>query len=298
MTRTKPHVVFIGAGKMGLVLGDLMKNNTASIHYSDIDPKKMVGEPPLAESLPEASVVFLCVPSFALSAAVSNALPYLRRGVTLVSITKGIEAESRRTVVELMEKATAKKDCACALLCGPMLADELEKGLTGFGIVAARDKSTAGTVARLFTDSALKVEPSTDITGVAFLSVLKNIYALGIGIADGLKLGHNVRGFFIVQALTEMKSIIKHFGGQTATADSWAGLGDLVATGFSDASRNRSVGINLANDDRSRQSEGTRSLSALISRLGRSANKFPLLWTIKQIVQDNKPSSILADLVK
>ncbi len=116
--------------------------------------------------------------------------------------------------------------------------------------------------------------------------VLKNVYAVGLGIASGLKLGSNFNGWLIAQAVHEMELVLPHLGGHSETGQSLAGLGDLIATGFSTYSTNRTCGIQLVDTGVcNMDSEGMISIPFLLNRL-EGEELPPFLATMKKILVD------------
>jgi glycerol-3-phosphate dehydrogenase (NAD(P)+) len=112
------------------------------------------------------------------------------------------------------------------------------------------------------------------------------MYSIGLGIADGLGLGANLKGSLVVFALEEMRSLVERFGGRPDTVFGSAGLGDLLATGFSSYSTNYSLGRELGGRGRSSiQSEGRHSLPILLSMLGRSAPEFRMLYALHAVIE-------------
>ncbi len=281
---TKPTIVILGAGKMGQVIASCVRQRAQAVYFWDIDESKVVGQPPLSATLPKASFVFLCVPSFAVRAAAQKAIPLLKRSTAFITVAKGIEESSGLTMAELLHSLLAKHHHAFALLSGPMLADEFTLGQQGFGVLGGLNKATYKKIAALFDGSVLSLSYSSDVFGVAYAGVLKNIYALGLGMLHGMQQGKNVQGWYVAQAMHEMRGILHALGAHPSTAESWAGLADLVTTGFSESSRNFSVGVAIAKKEHTKFSEGTRSLPIVYAKIGRRVKKFPLLQHLYAIV--------------
>jgi glycerol-3-phosphate dehydrogenase (NAD(P)+) len=133
----------------------------------------------------------------------------------------------------------------------------------------------------------------SDMRGVALAGVLKNIYAIGLGIADGLQWGDNKKSRLVTQAIEEMAIIMQALGGKKESAFGGAGLGDLVATGYSPYSRNRRVGYELV---KTRvcclESEGSRALSVFASIARRQNLSLPFLAVLEVILIKNKDAKI------
>jgi glycerol-3-phosphate dehydrogenase (NAD(P)+) len=112
-------------------------------------------------------------------------------------------------------------------------------------VVAAEDSATARKVQRLLTTPDLCVFTNTDTIGIELGGALKNIIALGAGIADGLGYGDNAKAAFLTRGLTEITALGIALGAHPLTFSGLAGLGDVIATCASPLSRNRHVGMEL-----------------------------------------------------
>lgn len=245
-----------------------------------------------------AKVIFMCVPSWCLREALMDIKEYLSEEALVICLSKGIEANTSKTVDVVLEEVIGIKR-TCAILSGPMLAEELMDGKNGFGVLASRNKKVFPVVSDIFSGTNLKVEYSNDLRGVALCGVLKNIYALGLGICDGLNLGSNTKGKLTIEAISEMVEIIDLLGGKKESVLDTAGAADLITTAFSNFSRNREVGEILAKTGVCcLESEGYKSTSALINILGKKSSKFPFLTAIKLIILDNAdPAGSFSDLL-
>jgi glycerol-3-phosphate dehydrogenase (NAD(P)+) len=113
-------------------------------------------------------------------------------------------------------------------------------------VVAAEDGAIARQAQRLLTTPNLCVFTNTDVVGVELGGALKNIIALGAGIADGLGYGDNAKAAFMTRGLTEITALGVAMGANPLTFSGLAGLGDVIATCASPLSRNHYVGVELA----------------------------------------------------
>jgi glycerol-3-phosphate dehydrogenase (NAD(P)+) len=288
-------IVIIGAGEIGLSLGRILRQKDFDIKFWDKDPKTLESlggaEPSLPEIVPPAEYVFLCVPSWAVREALIYITPYLSKKTLVISVSKGIEANSLRTIDQILA-AQLPKNQPWALLSGMMIAEEIREGMFGGGLMSSKNIKIAKEAAMLFADSNLHIEPSLDVHGTALCGVLKNIYSLALGISYGLELGENARGMLIVKSVVEIKKIVSLLGGKQETVWGPAGLGDFIATGFSCFSKNHQAGSELAKGKVTNlESEGMVSLSSMIVLLGVKYKKFPVLSALHEIVQGNIEAS-------
>ncbi len=291
MTDAQSHIVIIGAGNIGRAVEKVLSAKGVTVSFWDADASKHPSIRPLAETIPSASFVFLCVPSQAVRGALSSVVPFLRPETIVVSLSKGIEQESGKFMDEVLTDEL--KSIPYVLLFGPMLAGELSGGLFGAAVAASASVTARDAVVELWSGSALSVEVSDDVRGVALSGVLKNIYAVGLGMLTYLQSGHNTKGWYVSRAVAELALLISSLGGKGATAYGVSGLADLVATGFSEDSRNVQAGADLARDRICRaESEGCVSIVPLMRRLGSESVKYPLLTLLASVITDGNDPKI------
>ena len=132
---------------------------------------------------------------------------------------------------------------------------------------------------------------SKDIHGVAWLSVLKNVYATLMGAMEALNLGCNMRGFMMTEIARETRDLLGVLGGDPDTWFSAAGIGDLVCTTSSPFSRNRTYGESLVTGADAKQGEGAIAISFLKERLAGKFSDFTLLVAMDELINDPKQAS-------
>ncbi len=292
-------IAILGGGRLGQAMKSLLEKKGVAVAVWDADESRFPGQKPLAEIVPPADAVLFCVPSPFMRNALATAAPLLKPApeAVVVSFAKGMDASSQKTMPELFaELAPAHPLVAVG---GPMLAEEISSGSNAAGAVAAKDPAVRGAFAALFAGPQFNAEPSDDPQSVAVAGILKNIYAVLLGIADGLKVGDNEKGWLTSQAAGEMASLAPFFGADPKLVMGTAGLGDLIATGYSEHSRNRKAGDEIvATGTCSLPGEGLLSLPSFLLRLtasGADLPAFPLLGTIKAICMDHRPAKETID---
>jgi glycerol-3-phosphate dehydrogenase (NAD(P)+) len=132
------------------------------------------------------------------------------------------------------------------IVSGPSFAEEVARGLPSAVAVAATDAALASHVASLLRADTLRAYESDDIAGVEAGGAVKNVLAIAAGASDGLGFGNNARAALITRGLAETGRLSAALGGRRETLMGLAGLGDLVVTCTGDLSRNRRVGLALA----------------------------------------------------
>lgn len=278
----------LGAGKIGSALGKTLSSNGASVAYWDALPGKVKGQKPLEALVPGAAAVFLCLPSWCLRDAGASIAPLLSKKTAVVSVSKGLERGTMLASDGVLHQVLPA-GTPFVYLGGPLLADELLKGQPGVGVAASADPAALRLMRRLFAGTRMRVETTDDVAGVVWSAILKNVYAIALGMTEGLGWGANARGWIVAKAVAEAGGILEDLGGRRETFHDTAGVGDFVATGFSPFSKNRTLGEHWARTGKApHESEGQVSLPALLKTLGTRARKYPLLMTLKATLIDRK----------
>lgn len=284
-------IVIIGFGEIGRAINFLLQLTANDIELWDRDPNKVPEQEPLEQLVPNANFLFLCVPSWALEELIIKIKPLVKKQTILVTATKGVDPQNLKTVDQLLSEAFPENPVV--LLGGPMLAEELMAGKKGFAVAASKDEKASLLISDLFKDSNLTLERSNDVLGVALCGVLKNIYSVCIGIADGLDLGNNFKGKLAVQAFYEMTEITQHLGGSQQTIQGLAGYADFIATGFSDFSSNRKSGYVMGKKGTCElKSEGIASVKAIIHLLGENISNYPLLIALDRACVESQDTRL------
>lgn len=279
------RMAIIGAGAIGQAIAGLLRDKKkVTIDFWDKDVRKVPDQQPLSEVIQRADLVFICVPSFAVRTVAGQIAAHLKPKIPVISLAKGMESEAHKTMDEVLREVLPLEQ-PVAMLCGPMLADEMMKGMPSAAVVGTKTRRIFTRLKKLFTGTTLHLEYSRDIHGVALVSVLKNIYAIGVGIGEGLGYGDNWRGWFMNQAASEMTAILKLLGGNPKTVYTSAGLGDFIATGVSPYSRNHTVGKEIGTTGSTTlTSEGLQSLPSLLQLLGNHVHGLPFLSALQKII--------------
>lgn len=200
-----------------------------------------------ADALTGADLVMVAVPSRSIRENMVRAAADMPPDATVVSATKGLEISSGKRMSEVIagELGPGWNGHICAL-SGPNLATEVLAGLPSTTVVAGSDDEAMARVQAAFSSQSFRVYTNADLVGVELGGALKNIIAIGAGICDGLELGDNAKAAFVTRGLAEIARLGVASGAAPLTLAGLAGMGDLVATCYSDLSRNHHVGVELA----------------------------------------------------
>lgn len=215
----------------------------------------------LPAALAGASLILVAVPAAALLEVV--ALTARFAAAPLFWLSKGFVAIDAAPGVALAHRVIGSAwPAPVGAVSGPSFAEEVARGLPTALTVAASDPRAAESVARRLRGDALRAYVSDDLTGVEVGGAVKNVLAIAAGASDGLGFGHNARAALITRGLAETGRLSTALGGRRETLMGLAGLGDLVLTCTGDLSRNRRVGLALAQ---------ARPLAAILAELGHVA---------------------------
>ena len=250
-----------------------------------------------ARYLPEVELPAAIVPTADLDAALDRAgliliatptaglRPTLRRlkdavkdpSLPLIWACKGFEAGS----AALPHKVVAAELGAgrsSAVLSGPSFALEVARGLPTALTLASGEEIFARELARELHQPLLRVYYSSDVIGVEIGGAIKNVMAIATGICDGLGLGLNARAALITRGLAEMTRLGLKLGGRAETFMGLAGAGDLILTCTGDLSRNRRVGLLLAQG---------RKLPEVLEELGHVAEGVQSAREVERLAREN-----------
>jgi glycerol-3-phosphate dehydrogenase (NAD(P)+) len=236
-------VLILGYGEMGHAMEYLLKER----HKLDIwekYPQENFRSVELKDATPEADIVLFCLPVNPHREIVNQIAPLLKNSCLCLSIAKGLD-EAGQTAAQIFSENLPPHQ-PYGLLYGPMISEEIRVGRYAFGQLGCSDIDSYNKVHGLFRGTHLYTEHSSDVIGISWSVILKNVYAMVFGMADELLLGDNMRGYLSVAALRELEQIVRKMGGQAGSPYHLAGLGDLITTATSEDSHHHELGRKLA----------------------------------------------------
>jgi glycerol-3-phosphate dehydrogenase (NAD(P)+) len=221
---------------------------SGSDRFPDVTlPKTITITHLMEEALNEANAVILPVPSATMRQNISRVASHLTKSTIIISASKGLEIGSNKRMSQVIaDEINPRFVGNICVLSGPQLSQEIIHNRPAAAVVAAADKDAAKKAQRLLTCPNFCVFTNLDIIGVELGGALKNILALGAGIADGLGYGDNAKAAFMTRGLTEITALGMALGANPLTFSGLAGLGDVITTCASPLSRNHYVGVELA----------------------------------------------------
>lgn len=200
-----------------------------------------------AEVLDAADLVVLVPPSAFLRSVARAIAPYVPAGARIGIATKGIENESLLLMLDVVAEAVPAANAeALVVLSGPSFAREVATGLPTDVVVASRDEAAAAEMQVALHSPFFRVYTSRDPVGVEVGGAMKNVLAVAAGACDGLGLGTNARAALVTRGLSEMARLGVALGGDPLTFMGLSGVGDLILTTTGALSRNRTLGLKVA----------------------------------------------------
>ncbi|MCT4697229.1 MAG: NAD(P)H-dependent glycerol-3-phosphate dehydrogenase [Candidatus Cardinium sp.] len=268
--RLNKVVAVLGAGKFGTAIANVVAPNAHRVFLYTYKAEqafaaqssRSVADQPLAANvvvtndwvmvLRTCSVIFPVVPAAKFRGLMRQIAAALRPDHILIHGTKGFDFSQNGplpnhhgvTMSRVMLEETVVKQVGC--LAGPNLSAELAQKYPAVTVVASASQKVLAVGAQLLTNDWFHVYQTHDCLSVEICSVLKNIFAIGAGIIGGMGYSSNTYAFFITRAISEMGSIMTTMRISKSALLGPAGLGDLIATCGSTASRNYTIGYRLA----------------------------------------------------
>jgi len=312
------HIAILGAGNMGTALAQALARTGGRVvlwdHFAEVVddinrarsnrrylPGVALHEGIRAEGRCEdavrgAQLVVLAVPSPFLRGALQQALPALEADAVVLSVAKGIDPATREPVHRVIAAQLGGRPLA--LLAGPAIANEFARGLPTAVVLAAEPVAIAERLRPLFAGDVFRVATTADVSGAALGGILKNIYAILLGYLDATSGGgRNLEAAALNASLREMSVLAVALGAERDTIYGLAGLGDLVATGFSDDSHNRKFGRRLGEGETAEAMraagqllpEGACAVDLACAWAGERNIALPLAGFVRQLVAGGRP---------
>ena len=260
-------VTVLGAGSYGTALAICLARNgtptllwgrdTHQLSYMAADrqnqrylpdiplPDSLLIEPDLTKAIAASRDILVVVPSHAFKGMLETIAPMLTPSQRIIWATKGLEPGTGRLLKDVAQDVLGE-GYPLAVLSGPTFAKEMAAGLpTAISLSSTDDAFINDMAAKLHCTKSFRVYKNPDFVGVQLGGAVKNVIAIGAGLADGLGFGANARTALITRGLAELTRLGVKAGAQPETFMGMAGLGDLVLTCTDNQSRNRRFGLAL-----------------------------------------------------
>src|SRR5664279_5105149 len=309
--RRQPKVAVIGAGSWGTAVASIVARHSPTVIWArSAEVAQQINEEhrndrylpefPLPESLTATSdlqsaveptdVIIMAVPSHGFRGTLTDLAPFLRPWAPVVSLVKGLEQVTHRRMTEIVDEVLPGHPAG--VLAGPNIAREVVAGYAAAAVIAMPDLHLAAQLGELFRTTRFRIYSSSDVVGVEIAGALKNVFAIAVGMGDGVGSGDNTRAAVITRSLREMSRLGERIGGERDTFSGLAGLGDLVVTCTSPHSRNRHVGEQLGRGvpieevlaGMTQVAEGVKAVSAVMKLAAEYGLEMPIAREVDSVV--------------
>jgi len=245
----------------------------------------------IEEAVAAVDVLVMGIPSQGFRSVLEQVKPHLRAWVPVISLTKGLEFDTRMRMTEIVKQVLPGHPVG--VLTGPNLAREISAGQAAAGVIAMEDHIIVRELQALFSSGLFRVYTNDDVIGCELGGVLKNIIAIAVGMGDGQGAGDNTRSALITRGLAEVTRLGVAMGGRAETFAGLAGMGDMIATCTSPQSRNRHVGVELGKGrnieeiikDMVMVAEGVKSAPAVIALSDEYQVEMPIARDVFRVLQ-------------
>lgn len=208
-------------------------------------PEQILFTKQIAQVCRDKDALLFAVPSPFVRSTARSAAPYVADGQIIVDVAKGIEADTLFTMTQIIGDELKNPTVKLVALSGPTHAEEVAKDLPTTIVSACEDPAAAAMVQEVFANTCMRVYTNEDVLGVELCGAMKNIIALGSGIALGLGYGDNTKAALITRGMAEIVRLGVAMGCKAHTFYGLAGIGDLIVTATSVHSRNNRCGMLL-----------------------------------------------------
>lgn len=248
-------------------------------------------------SLKEAQLVAVAVPSRAYRDVLRLLAPSINEEAPVLNLTKGLEPGTLKRMSEvLVEELPAAAAAKIMVLSGPNHAEEVAADIPTATVVASEDLDAASGMQEMISTGSFRVYVNQDLIGVELCAATKNVIALAAGMSDGLGFGDNAKASLITRGLAEMSRLGRKMGARPDTFSGLAGMGDLIATCTSRHSRNRLAGELIAGGLTATQAEqqmgmvaeGLTSAAAVKELAHRHGVDMPITEQVCAVIHEGK----------
>ena len=279
-------------------VNEINNNHTNKKYFPNKKLNTLLQSTNIHSEIIKADVIFIALPSSILKDGINDFRNYISKNQLVVNLSKGIFKDGY-TIVDFLSEFLDSENIVC--LKGPSFAVEIMEHANTLLTLGYSNKNQKDLVSKIFLDTNIHFDSTKDIRGVEILSVIKNIYALLIGVIDAKYNSPNTRFMFLTKAFTEIRILNKEFQGDLDTLFLSCGLGDLCLTSLNDLSRNRTFGLLIGKgfyNPNSKENtviiEGLNAINIIVSLIDETLmSKLPFLMKLHSFFNSNKKSFIV-----
>ncbi|MDL2317196.1 NAD(P)-dependent glycerol-3-phosphate dehydrogenase [Desulfovibrio sp. OttesenSCG-928-A18] len=258
------------------------------------------------EALRGTDILVIAVPCQFMREALREIAPRLPAHAVPVCASKGVELATIKRMSQVVADTLPDQAERYAILSGPSFAREVVEEKPTAVVLGCADARIGEKLREALSCSVFRVYSCTDVVGVELGGAVKNIMAIAAGFCDGLRLGDNARAALITRGLAEMSRLGAALGARPATFMGLSGMGDLVLTCTGDLSRNRQVGMRLAEGQSMERiaagmhmvAEGVKTTEA-VRELGQRLNvELPITCAVARLIKaEATPRELVHELM-
>lgn len=259
----------------------------------EIHPERVIVSSNLQDVLNRSEITILAVPSAFIHQSLNGCV--LPTNHLYVSAIKGIEPTTNLVMAKYLEKHHGIPMDQVAIITGPCHAEEVAAEKLSYLTVAANQLPIAESIKTYLEGDFIRVWCSNDLIGAEYSAVMKNIYAIGAGIAHGLGYGDNFLALYTSCAIREMKLFLETIAPAKRDVNEAAYLGDLLVTCYSQFSRNRTFGnmlgkgysVKAAQLEMNMVAEGYYASNLIYNKCEKSDLALPIADAVYRIIYEN-----------
>lgn len=316
--KTLPMVGVVGSGSFATAIVKMLMENSQIVHWCvrneyikgavelkghnptyltavHFDLKKLKITTDINELVEQCDTIILATPSIYLSDTMDK-LSVAVAGKIFVSAIKGIVPKANDVVANYLREQFGIGYKCQGVIAGPCHAEEVAMERLSYLTIATAEEKIADQLVKLFSSDFIKVHTSRDVLGNEYSAILKNIYAIGAGIASGLGYGDNFIAVFVSNAVREMETYLEGIYEAPRDVNESAYLGDLLVTAYSLFSRNRNLGnligkgytVKSAIQSMNQIAEGYYACDSIYKTAQEKKIQAPILESIYKILYEGK----------
>lgn len=217
-------------------------HNPLYLRSCELDRERIIVSSDLKMIVSKATDIILVIPAAFVAGSLQSLCPKDFEGKRIICATKGIIPQTNQIVADYIRDYFNVRDENQAVISGPSHAEEIAQERLTYLTVGSCNDEFAKQVAEGLKCRFVKTTTSSDIRGIEYGAVMKNIYALAAGIARGAGYGDNFVAVLIANAAQEMEAFLAVAAPQERDTNRFVYLGDLLVTAYSQHSRNRTFG--------------------------------------------------------
>ncbi len=241
-------------------------------------------------------LVVFAVPSRAMRSTVASVAAFLPGTTVLLSVAKGIEADSLLRMTQVIASEVPAAVDRVAALSGPNLALEISRSLPAAAVIGAADDEVSRRAVDILGGGTFRLYRNRDVIGVELAGALKNVVAIVAGAVEELGAGDNAKAAITTRGLAEMTRLGVALGANPMTFAGLAGIGDILATSTSALSRNHRLGVELASGRSWSEIEGTLpgvaegayTVQAAVALAGQHGVEMPIAEQVHAVLYEGK----------